>query len=129
MQTSNKNIINISSDIVPCDVYFCYGKKSYNNNMDYYREEGFKINDVSSDAVCTFLRDHKEGISKIYISIPKFKKGTDIYSYKSLAVHELSHAVSFIMEEFGFKCDEFRSYLLQKLYIDAMVYLDERISK
>ena len=46
---------------------------------------------------------------------------------KALLVHELSHLVTYHMEFFGFRCDEYRATLTQQLYIDIIPFLDNFI--
>lgn len=69
--------------------------------------------------MCTSWK-HK-GEYSIVIGLKKYK---DIYSLKALIVHELSHAVTMYFNEYGFKCDELRSYTLQFLYQEIMPFLD-----
>jgi len=52
-----------------------------------------------------------------------------LIGFKSTIVHELSHIVTFIMDKYGFVCDEFRSYLLGYLYEKCMVWIDKVLSK
>lgn len=50
----------------------------------------------------------------------------DKITLNSVLVHELSHAVSEIMNYHGFTCDEFRSYTLQFLYINCIGFLNNK---
>lgn len=47
-----------------------------------------------------------------------------ISQYKGLLVHELNHLVTYHMNYFNFKCDEYRSTLLQYLYNDTIRFVD-----
>ena len=51
----------------------------------------------------------------------------NIYEIKSTIVHELNHVVTYIIKRYGFKGDEFRSYLLAFLYEKSMVWIDKII--
>ena len=99
-------------------ITFCYGEKVYTKyvkkEFDYYEE-------IKADGVTTTFINNKTDEFAIVVGVKKFK---DIYALKGLVVHELSHVVSLLMKEFDFDCDEFRSYTLQWLYLEVMVFLD-----
>lgn len=79
---------------------------------------------IEHGGVCTAWKHKNE--FKIIIGI---KKHTNVYAIKGLLVHELSHAVTMLFNEYNFNCDELRSYTLQWLYQTIMPSLDERLLK
>lgn len=114
----------IKEHLTNTDIYICYGKESYNLiqkklnivNKKELDKNGF-ADEIQFDSgyVCYIVsvNDNTENILHI----------------KSTIVHELSHIVSYIMDRFGFECDEFRSYLLSYLYEYSMVFIDKLLIK
>ena len=114
----------IKEHLTNADIYICYGKESYNLiqkklnivNKKELDKNGF-ADEIQFDSgyVCYIVsvNDNTENILHI----------------KSTIVHELSHIVSYIMDRFGFECDEFRSYLLSYLYEYSMVFIDKLLTK
>lgn len=117
MQKQIKNTIDIILQTANTKVTFCYGEKAYNK----YIKKQFKTNEyIAMGGVCTSWK--YKGKYSIVVGVKKYK---DIYSLKALIIHELSHAVTMYFNEYGFNCDELRSYTLQFLYQEIMPFLDE----
>ncbi|AIT09092.1 hypothetical protein LO80_03310 [Candidatus Francisella endociliophora] len=110
---------HIKFEITNHDIYFCYGFKNFKKVQ---KKLGFNY-DVSKYGGATAFNEETK---QIVIGVDKYD---DIYEVKALIVHELSHCVTVIMESMDSNCDEFRSYVLQWLYIEIMKYFDDLISK
>lgn len=121
MKKKIKNTIEVILQTASTKVTFCYGEKAYNS----YIKQQFDVNEfIEKGGVCTSWK--YKGEYSIVIGLKKYK---DIYSLKALIVHELSHAVTMYFNEYGFNCDELRSYTLQFLYQEIMPFLDEILLK
>lgn len=121
-----KKKLIIDIDIVNCPITICYGHHKYNKELSKFL--GNNNHDTKELGGLTTHIDNPETDShSIFIKLPYFNKC--IYGYKALAVHELSHAVSLIMKIYGFKCDEFRSYVLQHVYSQVMIFIDNIIQE
>jgi len=104
-------------------ITFCYGEKAY---AKYIEKHYGLIGKIKSDAVTSIFKSNIDGKQSIVVGA---KEREDIYELRALIVHELSHTVSELMDEYGFKCDEFRSYTLQWLYMEIMPALDAKLLK
>ena len=117
MQKQIKNTIGIKLDITDTLITFCYGEKAYTKHIKKY----FGLDEhIKLDGITTVLS--KENDYKIVIGV---RKRDNAYELKGLIVHEISHAVTEWMQMYGFRCDEVRSYTLQMIYKDAMIFLDK----
>lgn len=112
----------LQHQLTQTDIVVCYGKKSYAKAMKHLTGETHKLLDPG---VMTTTRMNDSGKLGIVIGL---QKRTDIYALKGTLVHELSHAVSAIMEEHGMVDDEVRSYMLQWMYMETVQELDEWLS-
>ena len=116
-----KNTIELVHQLTCTKITFCYGNKAYSKYMkEQFNEDDF----ISGHGRCTTAVSSTE--FRLVIGVRKIK---DIYSLKSMVIHELSHAVTELMDEYNFNCDEFRSYTLQWLYCEIMPSLDAKIEK
>jgi len=112
-----KNTIELIHQATTTKITFCYGAKAYSK----YMKKQFGLNEyIEHGGFTTIATNNNE--YRIVIGIKEFG---DIYKLKALLVHELSHTVSELMKEYGFVCDEFRSYTLQWLYQEIMPFLDK----
>ncbi len=100
----------------PTDIVYIIGKKKFKK---YFKKLGID-NTIEKGAVCSSL--YVEGFHTIVIGS---KKPKNAISAKALWVHELSHAVTCILEAHGIDDDETRSYLLQFLYSDSIPMIDK----
>ncbi len=112
-----KKRINI--DIVASDIYVTLTKKKYEKTL----QKHFNVyEEMVSMGRTTILE--KNGMMDLVVGI-QVERISNIVEAKGLLVHELSHVVTEIMNHHGFNCDEFRSYCLQKLYIESVTMIDE----
>lgn len=114
--------LKIKLDMVPTDVVFIVGTKNHNRYIDKMKI-GSKYN-LTTDANTVSMTHGKHGHRVIVGLEPQ---QYCIYQVKGLIVHEIAHAVDFIMEQHGFEGMEFRAYLQQHLYIAIMKYYDKEI--
>jgi len=117
-----KNVITKELQFTQTNISFCYGEKAY---IKFMLENNYPEGAINIDATTSIITN-KTGFFTIVIGI---KKRSCVYSLKGLVVHEISHAVTEWMLYYGFKCDEVRSYALQFLYQEFMLFLDERLQK
>jgi hypothetical protein len=113
---------NISLDIVPANIYLTLSPEGYIKVLKKFlitadiRTPG-RTSILSKNGVITDL------IVFINCDILRY----NIYDLKGLLVHELSHVVTEVFNEYQFSCDEARSYMLQRLYITAAKIVDKEI--
>ena len=119
-----KNILELNHQPTNCKIAFCYGEKAYSK---YLKKVYLINNELDTSATCLELTHNTFGFSLV-LGV-KYFKNINIYEIKALIVHEISHAVSFIMEYYNFNCDEFRSYTFQWLYIEIMPFLDNLLEQ
>jgi hypothetical protein len=112
--------LKLKMDIVPTEIVFIIGKERHDK---YIRK--MQIGDqykMTSDAITTSMNHLKKG-HRIIIGIEP--QTYCVYQVKGLIIHEIAHAVDFIMEEHGFEGMEFRAYTQQYLYIEIIKYYDK----
>ena len=120
-----KNVIEVYSSTVTKveKVFVCYehktyrkfSKKRYNANSEEIIKGG-----VSS------LWDRHDGTFEVCIGV---KKWNDSLQLKGLIVHELSHAIYYIMRENDLTDTEYKTYSMQSMYQNVMPFIDDIISK
>lgn len=115
-----KKITEIIHQITGARIVFCYGAKSYHK---YIRKQFNTDEYIIDSGVCTAWNE------KEFIVVVGVKKSRNIYALKALIVHELSHAVTMLFNNYNFDCDELRSYTLQYIYQEIMPPLDEILLK
>lgn len=120
MEKQHKNTISIIMQLTGTKITFCYGHKAYHK---YVKKNLKAIEYINEGGVCTSWK------GKDFQIVVGVKKNKDIYALKALIVHELSHAVTQYFNEYGFKCDEQRSYTLQYLYQNIMPFIDEIVTR
>ena len=112
--------IELTHQITDAKIIFCYGNEAYKN----YVNKRFDVNwEIIGAAVCSEVVDEKTEDYVLVIGL--HEHDDDKYQEASLLVHEMNHAVTFLVETYGFECDEFRSYTLQWLYKTIMPKLDK----
>lgn len=114
--------LKISLDFIPSDVMFFMGEENHNKYVDLCKmgEDWY----LTNDGLTTDLWSDEVGHS-VMISITS--KPYDVYQVKGLIVHEISHAVDYIMTRHNIKDEEIRAYLSQHLYIQIMKYYDKQM--
>jgi len=117
-----KNTITTEIQLTETKITFCYGAKSYKK----YMKKEHMLKDRLINAGVTNILTKSNGEYCIVLAVKKIE---DIYALKGISVHEISHAVSDWMEHFGFDCDEVRSYTLQMLYLEFMIFLDNQLNE
>ena len=108
-------IHKLTIDMLPTvNIVFIYGKKKYERYLQNY---GIKM---TMTAEVTELTNSSG--QDLVIGTRKLK---DPVRLKAMIVHEISHAVTFIMERHGINDDEFRSYAMQYIYKEIIGELDK----
>lgn len=93
------------------EVILCYGLKDYKKMMDKY---GLHYGNMRiKNGLCTSFYYEVDDVRKLIIGI---RKQDDIDDVKITLLHEVVHAVTFIMEAHDFECDEYRAYTTCSLY-------------
>ena len=119
-----KNVIEVYSSTVTKveKVFVCYGHKTYRK----FSNKRYKVvSDIEKSGVTT-LWDRHDGSYEACIGV---KKWNDSLQLKGLIVHELSHAMDYIMRENDLIDTEYRAYAMQSMYQTAMYFIDEIIAK
>lgn len=119
MKKEIKNTITLQLQLTGTCITFCYTKKAYKK---FCKKRFNTFSEYQYLGVSAEFLNHNNINYEIVIGVDENK---DVYGLKSTVVHELSHAVSQWMEYFGFNCDEVRSYTLQMIYKDTMIFLDK----
>lgn len=124
MVKENKNVIEIySSTVTKVDkVFLCYGHKTYKN----FSKKRYKSkNDVIVKCGVTVLWDRNNGSYECCIGVKKFD---NVIQLKGLIVHEITHAVDYIMRESDLSDMEYRAYTMQSMYQIAIESIDNIIA-
>lgn len=119
-----KNVIEVYSSTVTKveKVFVCYGHKTYRK----FSNKRYKaVSDIEKSGVTT-LWDRHDGSYEVCIGV---KKWEDPIQLKGLIVHELSHAMDYIMRENDLIDTEYRAYAMQSMYQTAMCFIDDIIAK
>ena len=119
-----KNVCKVYSSTVTKveKVYLCYGQKAYNKfSKKRYKNENEYI---AKGGVAT-LYDRHDGSYEVCIGV---KKWDNVIQLKGLIVHELSHAIDYIMRENDLTDTEYRAYTMQSMYQIAMCFIDDIIA-
>ena len=93
------------------ELILCYGLKDYRKTMDKYGLE-CRISPTTTGQ-CTSFYYEVDDVRKLIIGL---KKKDNIDDVKITLLHEVVHAVTFIMEAHDFVCDEYRAYTTCSLY-------------
>lgn len=119
-----KNVCKVYSSTVTKveKVYLCYGQKAYNKfSKKRYKNENEYI---AKGGVAT-LYDRHDGSYEVCIGV---KKWDNIVELKGLIIHELSHAIDYIMRENDLTDTEYRAYTMQSMYQIAVCFIDDIIA-
>ncbi len=93
------------------ELILCYGLKDYKKIMDKY---GLHYGNMRiKNGLCTSFYYEVDDVRKLIIGIRKQDYIDDV---KITLLHEVVHAVTFIMEAHDFECDEYRAYTTCSLY-------------
>lgn len=120
-----KNVIEVYSSTVTKveKVFVCYGHKTYKKfSKKRYKSDSEEIikGGVSS------LWDRHNGSFEVCIGV---KKWNDSLQLKGLIVHELSHAIDYIMRENDLTDAEYKAYAMQSMYQNVIPFIDDIIFK
>ena len=119
-----KNVIEVYSSTVTKveKVFVCYGHKTYRK----FSKKRYKSNceEIIKGGVSS-LWDRHDGSFEVCIGV---KKWEDAIQLKGLIVHELSHAIDYIMRENDLTDTEYRAYAMQSMYQTAMCFIDDIIA-
>lgn len=116
-------IADISLDIIPCKLVFSTSKEDANK----YLKKNHKIQENFSTPGRTLVITKGSSIHALLVLVDLDIELYDVYTLKSLVVHELSHVVTEIFNAYGFNCDETRSYMLQCLYLKCIKLVDKEL--
>ena len=109
-------IYEMMIDMLNTKIALVVGKKKA---IKYVKKQYGIALELDSDGSCIeFTDDGKQDILVV------LKKSDNIVGQKGLLVHEISHAVSFMMDWYNIRCDEFRSYAVQYLYSEMIREID-----
>lgn len=107
-----KNILRTKIDLFGTPVIVCFGAKAFKKVIK--KEHGIKDGTELLDSLGKYVSlVHTDYPLTLVIGIEDTPNMLDI---ERTLVHELSHAVTQIMEYFGVVCNETRSYMLDYLY-------------
>lgn len=120
-----KNVIEVYSSTVTKveKVFVCYGHKTYKK----FSKKRYKSNseEIIKGGVSS-LWDRYDGSFEVCIGV---KKCNDSLQLKGLIVHELSHAIDYIMRENDLIDTEYKAYSMQSMYQNVIPFIDEIIAK
>ena len=104
-------------------VYLCYGHKAYKK----FSQKRYKAENVCIEkGGVAVLWDRHNGAYEVCIGV---KKWNDPLQIKGLIVHEMSHAIDYIMRENDLTDTEYRAYAMQSMYQIAISFIDEYYCK
>ena len=114
-----KNILRTQIDLFGTPVIVCLGAKAFKRVIK--KEHGVKDGTEILDSAGKYVAlEHPDYPLTLVIGIDSTQ---DLLGVERTLVHELSHAVTQIMEYFGVVCDETRSYMLDYLYGASIEWL------
>jgi hypothetical protein len=117
-----KNTCVYHDSMSDIETIFCYGDAAHNEVCLKYLKE---LQPINYGGLCTLVT-HNDNY-KIIIGVKSQEDIPELslLMIKAAIVHELSHAVTYHMNYMDIKDDEYRSYLLQRLYLTFMSYLNK----
>ena len=119
-----KNVIEVYSSTVTKveKVFVCYGHKTYRK----FSKKRYKANsEVIEKGGVSSLWDMHDGSFEVCIGV---KKWNDSLQLKGLIVHELSHAIDYIMRENDLTDTEYKAYSMQSMYQNVIPFIDDIIA-
>ena len=120
-----KNVVKIYDSTVTKieKVYLCHGHKAYKKfSKKRYDSENAYI----EKAAVAVLWDRHNGAYEVCIGIKKWDNPLEL---KGLIVHEISHAIDYIMRENDLTDTEYRAYAMQSMYQIAISFIDDVITR
>ena len=120
-----KNVIEVYSSTVTKveKVFVCYGHRTYKK----FSNKRYKANsEVIEKGGVSSLWDRHDGSLEVCIGV---KKWNDALQLKGLIVHELSHAIDYIMRENDLTDTEYKAYAMQSMYQNVIPFIDDIIAK
>jgi len=122
----SKNIKIFKTGLIPTKFVFTYGVKAYSK---YLKSELDTEDEINSAGCTSVYLDNTTGVHSIVIAVVKSRRFENDLAFKSIIMHEISHATTYAMERMRIKDDEFRSYLLQWLYKEIMPFIEKLTTK
>ena len=110
------NTLEVELQLTQTTVALCYGRKAYRKYMLSTYGDGITTTFDYAGAT-TVVHNTNTGKLSLVIGVRKVK---NVEELNGLLVHEISHAVTEWMNEFGIVCDEVRSYTMQLLYMELV---------
>jgi hypothetical protein len=121
-----KEAIVINLNLTDTNVFICFNSNAYSK---VYNSLVGDYEDLHTDGVTTEIMNTRTKKISYIIGLQCDFDTYDLINTKALLVHELSHLVTMHMKVFNFNCDEFRSVLLQHLYLETIPALDNYYDK
>jgi len=120
-----KKVIEVYSSTVTTveKVFLCYGEKEYKK----FTEKRYKCftEEITKGGLAT-LWDRHDGSFEVCIGV---KEWNDAIQLKGLVVHELTHAIDYVMRENDLTDMEYRAYAMQSMYQKSMYFIDKILAK
>lgn len=105
------------------ELILCYGLKNYKKVIDKYGLD--YIVGLTTTGQCTTFYYEVENKRKLIIGLKKKSSSKEV---KNILLHEIVHAVTFIMEAHAFECDEYRAYTTCSLFEECCDALDVHLA-
>ncbi len=121
-----KEAILINLNLTDTDVFICFSNNAYRKVFNHLVGN---YEDMHADGLTTEIKNSRTDKISYIIGLQCDFDRYDLLNTKALLVHELSHMITMYMRDFNFDCDEFRSVLLQHLYIESISALDKYYDK
>ena len=118
-----KNIYKIKVGFNDIKFILAIGDDSYSK---YMKKKFGMEKTIEFVGQCTKMDFHGD-LKYLIIAIPDIH--VDVRSVKATLVHEITHAVTWVMDEYNFTDTELRSSLTQWLYFEVMLVYDKHVRK
>ena len=122
----SKKVLRIKFGLSKQRLSVCLTKNSYTKEM---KKLAHIENDTFEHACTTTIFGEGIDDDRYVIGLNTDIDNYSILQIEALLVHELNHVVTRHMVFHSFNCDEYRSTLLQQLYIDIKPFLDNYLNK
>ena len=103
-------------------VVLCLTEKEY---IEYCNKYNYKDAYINKAGICTRLK--KEGHRAFCIIGIKDAFSISYIDLIGLLIHEITHAVDFIIEEDGYTDMEMRGYMTQDMLVKAMMFINKQL--
>lgn len=117
-----KKIKKIKIAMLGTNLILTYGRQNYTK---YFKDTYGIDKTFEKGGVNTTLEGEDLNGKIIFENVIGLTESDDILGVKGMLVHELNHTVTSIMKQYDIEDDEFRSYLLQYLYLKSVKFLDK----